>query len=259
MSFSDDELARYARHIVLKEFGGAGQARLKQSSVAIVGAGGIGSPAIQYLAAAGIGQLVLIDDDSVEPSNLQRQTIFTSADAGRAKVDAAAAAVLRLNPHVTVEPHRVRLDRDTVTDLLQGCDVVLDGCDNFATRFVVADAAHALRIPLVSAAVGQFEGQLAVYRGWESDKPCYRCFVGEDPERAETSCAENGVLGPVTGVLGSLASLEVLRAISPFGDDPAGKLLIVDLLALRFRTIRLPKDAGCAACGSADVRSISAD
>ncbi|RZM07647.1 MAG: HesA/MoeB/ThiF family protein [Sphingomonas sp.] len=248
MSFSDDELARYARHIVLKEFGGAGQARLKQSSVAIVGAGGIGSPAIQYLAAAGIGRLVLIDDDSVEPSNLQRQTIFTSADAGRAKVDAGAAAVLRLNPHVTVEPHRVRLDRDTVTGLLQGCDVVLDGCDNFATRFVVADAAHALRIPLVSAAVGQFEGQLAVYRGWESDKPCYRCFVGEDPERAETSCAENGVLGPVTGVLGSLASLEVLRAISPFGDDPAGKLLIVDLLALRFRTIRLPKDAGCAAC-----------
>lgn len=249
MTLSEDELARYARHIVLKEFGGAGQMRLKAASVAIVGAGGIGSPAIQYLAAAGIGRLVLIDDDSVEPSNLQRQTIFATADTGSAKVDAAAAAATRLNPHVTVEPHRVRLDRDSVGTLLQGCDVVLDGCDNFVTRFVVADAAHALKIPLVSAAVGQFEGQLAVYRGWESDKPCYRCFVGEDPERAETSCAEDGVLGPVTGVLGSLAALEVLRAIAPFGDDPAGKLLIVDLLALRFRTIRLPKDPGCAACG----------
>jgi adenylyltransferase/sulfurtransferase len=250
MTLSDDELARYARHIVLKEFGGTGQARLKAASVAIVGAGGIGSPAIQYLAAAGIGRLVLIDDDSVEPSNLQRQTIFGTADTGSAKVDAAAAAAQRINPHVTVDAHRVRLDRDNVSALLRDVDVVLDGCDNFATRFLVADAAHALHIPLVSAAVGQFEGQLGVYRGWESDRPCYRCFVGEDPERAETSCAEDGVLGPVTGVLGSLAALEVLRAVAPFGDDPAGKLLIVDLLALRFRTIRLPKDTGCLACGS---------
>jgi adenylyltransferase/sulfurtransferase len=253
VTLSDDELARYARHIVLKEFGGAGQARLKAASVAIVGAGGIGSPAIQYLAAAGVGRLVLIDDDRVEPSNLQRQTIFTTSDTGAAKVDAAAAAALRINPHVTVEPHRVRLDRDTVMPLLRGTDVVLDGCDNFATRFMVADAALALRIPLVSAAVGQFEGQLGVYRGWEADKPCYRCFVGEDPERAETSCAEDGVLGPVTGVLGSLAALEVLRAVAPFGDDPAGKLLIVDLLALRFRTIRLPKDPGCTSCRAHDT------
>ena len=248
MTLSDDELARYARHIVLKEFGGAGQARLKAASVAIVGAGGIGSPAIQYLAAAGVGRLVLIDDDAVEPSNLQRQTIFTTADTGTAKVNAAAAAATRINPHVQIEPHRIRLDRDNAASLLEGVDVVLDGCDNFATRFLVADVAQALRIPLVSAAVGQFEGQLGVYRGWEADKPCYRCFVGEDPERAETSCAEDGVLGPVTGVLGSLAALEVLRAVAPFGDDPAGKLLIVDLLALRFRTIRLPKDPGCRAC-----------
>ncbi len=248
MTLSDDELARYARHIVLKEFGGSGQARLKAASVAIVGAGGIGSPAIQYLAAAGIGRLVLIDDDAVEPSNLQRQTIFTTADTGIAKVDAAAAAATRINPHVAVKPHRVRLDRDNAASLLEGVNVVLDGCDNFATRFLVADVAQALQIALVSAAVGQFEGQLGVYRGWEADKPCYRCFVGEDPERAETSCAEDGVLGPVTGVLGSLAALEVLRAVAPFGDDPAGKLLIVDLLALRFRTIRLPKDPGCRAC-----------
>lgn len=249
MTLSDDELARYARHIVLKEFGGTGQMRLKAASVAIVGAGGIGSPAIQYLGAAGVGRLVLIDDDTVEPSNLQRQTIFTTADTGVAKVEAAAAAVRRINPHVTVDTHRARIGADTVNDLLTGADVVLDGCDNFATRFCVADAAHAMQIPLVSAAVGQFEGQLATYRGWETDKPCYRCFVGEDPERAETSCAEDGVLGPVTGVIGSLAALEVLRAIAPFGEDPAGKLLLIDLLALRFRTIRLPKDPGCNACG----------
>jgi len=248
MILSDDELTRYARHIVLKEFGGTGQARLKAATVAVVGAGGIGSPAIQYLGAAGVGRLILIDDDSVEPSNLQRQTIFTTADTGIAKVDAAAAAVSRINPHVSVDTHRQRIDADNVAALLDGADVVLDGCDNFATRFRVADAAHAMKVPLVSAAVGQFEGQLATYRGWEADKPCYRCFVGEDPERAETSCAEDGVLGPVTGVIGSLAALEALRAIAPFGDDPAGKLLLIDLLALRFRTIRLPKDPGCTTC-----------
>ena len=248
MILSDDELTRYARHIVLKEFGGTGQARLKAATVAIVGAGGIGSPAIQYLGAAGVGRMILIDDDSVEPSNLQRQTIFTTADTGIAKVDAAAAAVNRINPHVLVDTYRQRIDADNVAALLAGADVVLDGCDNFTTRFRVADAAHAMKVPLVSAAVGQFEGQLATYRGWEADKPCYRCFVGEDPERAETSCAEDGVLGPVTGVIGSLAALEVLRAIAPFGDDPAGKLLLIDLLALRFRTIRLPKAPGCTAC-----------
>ncbi len=249
MILSDDELIRYARHIVLKEFSGSGQARLKAATVAIVGAGGIGSPAIQYLGAAGVGRLILIDDDSVEPSNLQRQTIFTTNDTGVAKVEAAAAAVGRINPYVTVDVHRTRIDPSNVADLIAGADVVLDGCDNFATRFCVADAAHAARIPLVSAAVGQFEGQLATYRGWGSDKPCYRCFVGEDPERAETSCAEDGVLGPVTGVLGSLAALEVLRAIAPFGDDQTGKLVLVDLLGLRFRTIRMPKDPGCRGCG----------
>lgn len=250
MTLSDDELVRYARHIVLKEFGGSGQARLKAATVAIIGAGGIGSPAIQYLAAAGVGRLILIDDDAVEPSNLQRQTIFTTADTGTAKVDAAAAAARRINPHVTVDTHRVRIDAANVAALIGEAGVVLDGCDNFATRFVVADAAYALRIPLVSAAVGQFEGQLGVYRGWEPDRPCYRCFVGTDPERAETSCAEDGVLGPVTGVMGSLAALEVLRAIAPFGDDSAGKLLLVDLLGLRFRNMRLPKDPGCALCGA---------
>lgn len=251
MTLSDDELARYARHIVLKEFGGTGQMRLKAARVAVIGAGGIGAPAIQYLAGAGVGAIRVIDDDRVEASNLQRQVIFASGDVGSAKTEAAAARTAAINPHVAVEPRPARIDAANAADLLSDCDVVLDGCDNFATRFAVADAALALRIPLVSAAVGQFEGQLGVYRGWEADKPCYRCFVGEASDRAETSCAEAGILGPVTGVLGSLAALEVLRAIAPFGDDPAGKLLLIDLLAMRFRTVRLPKDPACAACSDA--------
>ncbi len=250
MTLGDDELARYARHIVLKEIGGDGQRRIGAARVAIVGAGGLGSPAIQYLAAAGIGRLVLIDDDVVDRSNLQRQTIFATDDVGTAKVIAASAAAVRINPHVAIDAHRRRIDAGNAATLLAGADVVLDGSDNFQTRLAVADAALALRIPLVSAAVGQFEGQLAVYRGWEPDKPCYRCFVGTDPDQAANSCAEDGILGPVTGILGSLAALEVLRAIVPFGDDSAGKLLLVDALALRFRTLALPKDPGCAACGT---------
>ena len=247
---TDAELERYARHIVLKEVGGTGQRRFKAATVAIVGAGGIGSPAVQYLAAAGLGRLILFDDDVVEPSNLHRQTIFASADIGRTKVAAAADAARRLNPAVVVEERRARIDDATAAGAIAGADVVLDGCDNFATRFAVADAAFAARVPLVSAAVGQFEGQLGVYRGWEPLLPCYRCFVGDAPDAAETSCAADGVLGPVTGVIGSLAALEVLRALHPFGDDPAGKLLLADLLSLRFRTIRLPKDPGCRGCAS---------
>ena len=245
MILSDAELERYARHIVLQDIGGAGQARLKAARVVVVGAGGIGSPAIQYIAAAGIGRLILIDDDAVDLSNLQRQTIFGTDDIGQPKVAAAAIAVSRLNPNVVVEMHAVRIGPDNAADLIAGADVVLDGCDNFTTRLMVADACLAARIPLVSAAVGQFEGQLGVFRGWEADKPCYRCFVGNDPDRPEASCADQGVLGAMTGVLGSLAALEVIRAITGFGDDSAGKLLLVDALAFRFRTITLPKDPGC--------------
>lgn len=245
---SDAELDRYARHIVLKEVGGAGQLRLKQATVALIGAGGIGSPAIQYLAAAGVGTLRVIDDDAVALSNLQRQTLFGTRDVGTSKVVAAAQTVARLNDAVRVEMRRERVDAVNVKALLDGADVVIDGCDNFATRLVVADAALAYRIPLVSAAVGQFEGQLAVYRGWEAARPCYRCFVGADPDRADLNCAEQGVLGAMTGVMGSLAALEAIRALLPFGDDPAGKLLLADALSLRFRTIQLPKDPGCPAC-----------
>lgn len=248
MDLTDAELDRYARHIVLKEIGGAGQLKLKSATVALIGAGGIGSPAIQYLAAAGIGTLRVIDDDAVALSNLQRQTLFGTRDVGTSKVVGAAQAVARLNPAVRVDMKRERVDAVNVKALIEGADVVVDGCDNFATRLVVADACLAYRIPLVSAAVGQFEGQLAVYRGWEADKPCYRCFVGNEPDRPDINCADQGVLGAMTGVMGSLAALEAIRAIVAFGDEAAGKLLLADALSLRFRTIQLPKDPGCPAC-----------
>jgi adenylyltransferase/sulfurtransferase len=249
MTLTDTQLERYARHIILREIGGAGQARLLQSHVAIIGAGGIGSPAIQYLAAAGVGQLTVIDDDAVALSNLQRQVLFATADIGRPKADAAREAVARLTPDVAVIPITQRITADNAETLLAGADAVLDGCDNFETRLAVSDAATALKIPLISAAVGQFEGQLGVYRGWEADKPCYRCLVGNDPGRADMSCADQGVVGALTGILGSMAALEAIRALVPFGEDSAGKLLIADLMALRFRTLILPKDPGCPACG----------
>lgn len=245
MNLTDAQLDRYARHIVLREIGGAGQVKLLDARVAVIGAGGIGSPAIQYLAAAGVGHLTLFDDDDVALSNLQRQTLFTTGDAGRPKVHAAAERIAALNSDVAVSPVASRVTAANAATLLAGHDVVLDGSDNFATRLAVADAALALRMPLVSAAVGQFEGQLAVYRGWEPDKPCYRCFVGDDPDRPDASCADQGVLGALTGVLGSLAAMEVIRCITGFGEDSAGRLLLVDALGFRFRTLRMPKDPGC--------------
>ena len=176
------------------------------------------------------------------------RSLIVGLDIGTSKVVAAAQSAARLNDGVRVEMRRERVDAVNVRALLDGAAVAIDGCDNFATRLVVADACLAMRIPLVSAAVGQFEGQLAVYRGWEADRPCYRCFVGGDPDRPELSCADQGVLGAMTGVMGSLAALEAIRALVPFGDDPAGKLLLADALSLRFRTIQLPKDPGCPAC-----------
>jgi molybdopterin-synthase adenylyltransferase len=249
MTLSDAELTRYARHIVLREIGGGGQLRLARAHVIVVGAGGIGSPAIQYLAAAGIGRLTIVDDDTVELSNLQRQTLFATADIGASKAHVAADRVRALNPNVDAVSLQYRLGAAEADTLFEGADIVLDGTDNFATRLLVADACQRRRVPLVSAAVSEFEGQLGLFRGWEADKPCYRCFVGADPERPGVSCAEQGVLGALTGVMGSLAALEAIRAIAPFGEDPAGKLLLVDALGFRFRTLTLPKDPGCPACG----------
>jgi molybdopterin/thiamine biosynthesis adenylyltransferase len=245
---SDGQLERYARHIVLRQIGGEGQRMLLAGHAVVIGAGGIGSPLIQYLAAAGVGQITIVDDDLVSLSNLQRQILYGTADQGAGKAERAKAAAERLNPDVKVTAQAVRLTPDNAAQLLAGAQVVVDGSDSFATRLAVSDSALALRIPLVSASVAQFEGQLGLFRGWEADKPCYRCLVGSDPDRPEQSCSEQGVLGAMAGVMGSLAAVETIRVLTGFGEDSAGKLLLVDSLALRFRTVALRKDPGCPAC-----------
>jgi molybdopterin/thiamine biosynthesis adenylyltransferase len=250
-ALADAQLERYARHIVLREVGGEGQRRLLAATIAIVGAGGIGAPAIQYLAAAGVGALRVIDDDAVSLDNLQRQILFGTGDVGRAKTEVAAGAVARLNPDVRFEARRARLDAANVADLVAGADLILDGSDNFATRLIVSDHATAAHIPLVSAAIGQFQAQIGTFRGWEPDRPCYRCFVGDafDAEDCD-SCAELGVLGAMTGIAGSFAALEAIRALTGFGADPTGKLHIFDGLAPAMRTIRIVKDPACKGCGA---------
>ena len=247
--FSDDELDRYARHIVLREIGGRGQALLRAANVAVIGAGGLGSPCLLYLAAAGVGRLTVIDDDTVAISNLQRQIVFTTADAGRPKVAAAADRLAALNPHVAVTPVAARIDAENARHLLTGHDLVADGCDSFATRLVVADTAQALGLPLVSGAVGSFDGQVATFKGYLSDLPCYRCFVGAASDRAGASCADVGVIGALTGVIGAMMALEVIREFTGFGDSLAGRLLLYDAMGARMRTVRLPKDPGCQGCG----------
>jgi molybdopterin-synthase adenylyltransferase len=247
---SDPELERYARHIVLRELGGAGQARLKAARIAVVGAGGIGCPVLRDLTAAGVGAIAIFDDDVVSLSNLQRQTLFGDADLGQPKAKAAAEALARLNPHVRLDPLEVRLDKVNAPIQLAGHDLIIDGTDSFASRLAVADAAHGLRIPLVSAAIGQFHAQIATWRGWEDGQPCYRCYVGDafDADDCDT-CAEDGVLGAMTGLIGSFAALEAMRAITGFGEDPRGKLHLFDGLAPSMRTIRMPKDPACRTCG----------
>lgn len=250
MTLSDAQLDRYARHIVLKEIGGEGQKRLRAASVAIVGAGGIGAPAIQYLAAAGIGRLRVIDDDKVSLDNLQRQILFGTEDIGRGKAAVAQEAIARLNPDVAFEGFAVRLAKDNASFLLAGVDLVLDGSDNFATRLAVSDHCTAAHIPIVSAAIGQFQAQIGTFRGWLADAPCYRCYVGDafDAEDCD-NCAELGVLGAMAGIAGSFAAMEAIRLIVGFGEDPTGRLHIFDGLAPAMRTIRIVKDPACPACG----------
>lgn len=245
---TDDQLERYARHIVLREVGGAGQRRLLAARVLVIGAGGLGSPCIQYLAAAGVGTIGVVDDDRVALSNLQRQVLHGNVDVGRRKVDSAADAVARIDPGVRFVRIAERLTAANAPGLLAGWDVVADGSDSFATRLAVADAALDARIPLVSAAIGPFEGQLSLFRGWEADQPCYRCLVGAADDREGDTCADRGVLGALAGVMGSLQALEVIRAIVGFGDSLAGRLLLFDALSMRMRTIALPKDPSCPAC-----------
>ncbi|HYJ30268.1 MAG TPA: HesA/MoeB/ThiF family protein [Allosphingosinicella sp.] len=248
--FADAQLDRYARHIVLKEIGGAGQRRLLAASVAVIGAGGIGSPVIQYLAAAGVGRLRVVDDDSVSLDNLQRQLLFGTADVGRSKVAVAAEAVARLNPDVRFEGRCERVGVGNAAELVAGADVVIDGSDNFATRLAVSDAATALRIPLVSAAIGQFQIQIATFRGWEPGRPCYRCYVGDayDAEDCD-NCSELGVLGAAAGLAGTFAAMEAIRTIAGFGEEAAGRLHLIDALKPAMRSLNIVKDPACRTCG----------
>lgn len=253
--FSANEHERYARHILLKEIGGPGQQRLKASMVAIVGAGGLGAPAALYLAAAGVGRLRLIDDDAVSLSNLQRQVVYRGVDVGAPKVERAMAVLRELNEHVSVEAMRQRLTPENAAYLLDGADVVLDGTDDFATRFAVNAACHDLAVTLVSGAVGRWHGQVATFKSGptkalpaEQRLPCYRCFVPEIPPDAET-CAQVGIVGALTGVIGSMMALETIKDIVQAGDSLAGRVFLFDGLAAEARTVKLARDANCPVCG----------
>lgn len=244
MTFSDEEIERYARHLVLAEVGGPGQQRLKAARVAIVGMGGVGGPAALYLAAAGVGSLRLIDDDTVGLSNLQRQITFTTPDIGRAKVEAGADVLTALNPHVLMEPVTERLSDANAARLIEGCDVVIDGTDDFIARLAVNRACVAAGIPLVSGALGRWSGQVGVFAG----RPCYRCLTPEVPPEAET-CARVGVIGALAGVVGSMAALEAVKLITGAGEPLTGRLLIYDGLAAAARVVRVVADPDCAVCG----------
>lgn len=247
---SDAELDRYARQIILPAFGGAGQAKLKGTHVAVIGAGGIGCPAITYLAAAGVGKLTIIDHDVVELSNLQRQPLFTDADIGASKAEVAVEAARRINPHVEAVPVVERLESGNAEAMLKGASLILDGCDNFDTRLAVNSAAVALQIPLLSAAIGAFEGQVALYEGWRTDQACYACLVGSDPDREGINCAETGVMGALAGMIGTMAALEAVRALTGLGSSLTGRLAIVDMLDRRWREVGVPKDPQCPICPS---------
>lgn len=255
MSIPSDRLERFARHIVLPEIGGAGQKRLTESHVVLVGLGGIGSPALQYLAAAGIGQLTLIDDDRVDASNLQRQTIYREADVGLLKVERAEAWLEAFDPQIAVGAMAIRVDNETAPALVRGADLVLDGCDNFATRLTVSDACVAAAVPLVSAAVGRFQGQVAAFAGHLPGESCYRCFVGDafDAEDCDT-CAEDGMLGAMAGWAGAFAAMQAMRVllegVSTFGDPQWGQLHLLDGLKPEMRTMRIAKDPDCRGCGN---------
>jgi molybdopterin-synthase adenylyltransferase len=241
---SSDELERYARHIVLREVGGPGQAALGRSRVLVVGAGGLGAPVLLYLAAAGVGRLGIVDDDVVTLSNLQRQVIHATPDIGVAKVDSAAAMIRRLNPHVAVAQHNVRLTAQNALELIGDYDIVADGSDNFATRYLVSDACYFARKPLVSAALGSFDGTLTTIRAHErgpdgKPNPTYRCLFPEPPPPGTVpACAEAGILGALAGVIGSMMALEVIREIAGFGEGLVGRLVMLDARAMRFETLR---------------------
>jgi len=250
MELSDTQFERYARHLILDEVGEVGQAKLLAARVLVVGAGGLGSPLLLYLAAAGIGTLGIVDDDVVELSNLQRQVIHTTDRIGEPKVVSAAAMVARLNPDVRIEAHEARLGAGNAADLVAGYDIVADGSDNFATRFLLNDVCHAARIPLVAAALLRFEAQLSTFKAHEpGDNPCYRCLFPEPPPPdLVPRCEEAGILGALAGTMGTLQATEVLKELLGIGESLSGHLLIYDALATEFRKIRIRRDPACPVC-----------
>jgi adenylyltransferase/sulfurtransferase len=245
---SAEELERYARHIVLREVGGPGQAALQRARVLVIGAGGLGAPVLMYLAAAGVGTLGVVDDDIVSLSNLQRQVIHATPDIGKLKVDCAAARIHALNPNVRFVPHATRLAAANAMALLGDCDLVLDGSDNFETRYLISDACYLAKKPLITAALGQFDGSLTTIRAHETNaagefNPTYRCLFPEAPPPGTVpACAEAGVMGALAGVLGSMMALEAIREIVGFGEGLVGRLLMVDARAMRFETLRYSRD-----------------
>jgi molybdopterin/thiamine biosynthesis adenylyltransferase len=246
MSFDDQEVERYARHLVLREIGGPGQQLLKAAQVLIVGAGGLGAPAALYLAAAGVGTIGLIDPDVVSLSNLQRQVLYLTADVGREKVHAAAPRLVAMNDNIIVEPIAERITPETAEEIVAGYDLVLDGTDDFATRFAVNAACVACGVPLVTGAIGRWTGQVSVFKG----RPCYRCLVPEIPPDAET-CSAVGVIGALAGVIGSMMALEAIKTIVGAGEPLDGRLLIYDALAGECRTVRVGADPHCPVCAHA--------
>ncbi len=243
-SLTAEELRRYARHIVLPEIGGAGQQKLRKARVLVVGAGGLGAPVLLYLAAAGVGTLAIIDDDVVSLSNLQRQVIHSTRAVGQPKVESAAAAIAEINPSVTVETHGDRLNADNAAALIDAHDIVVDGSDNFETRYLLADLCAERKRTLVTGAVGRFDGSITVLQPWTTDadgrqNPSYRSLFPEPPEPGTVpSCAEAGVVGALTGVIGSLQAMEVIKLVTGAGEPLIGRLLLYDALAARFETIR---------------------
>lgn len=261
LDFTEAELRRYSRHILLQEVGAVGQARLRRARVLVVGAGGLGSPLALYLAAAGIGTIGIVDDDALELSNLQRQVAHATDRVGRNKADSVAEALRALNPEVALEVHPRRLDAAAARELIPRYDLVCDGTDNFGTRFLLGDACHLLGRPLVSAAVLRFEGQLSVFKSHlGAPHPCHRCLHPEPPPPGLVpTCSEAGVLGAVTGVMGTLQATEVLKEVLGIGESLSGRLLLWDALDTRFRTVRLKRDPACALCGEgATIRDLSA-
>ncbi len=253
MSLTEAEVLRYSRQIILPQVGGAGQERLKAARVLVVGAGGLGSPALLYLAAAGVGTLGVCDGDTVDPTNLQRQVIHGTPDVGRPKVDSAAEAVRRLNPEVSVCRHPERLTAANALEVLAGYDVVVDGTDTFPSKFLVNDACVAANVPYVFSGILGFEGQILTVVPGEG--PCYRCFFREPPPPGSVpTCAQAGILGPVAGVMGSLQALEVLKLLLGIGDPLVGRLLLFDGLGLSFRELRIHRDPCCPACGDPQHR-----